>query len=34
MLHWRRGVRLGEILKELGFINDRELSAALKEGSK
>jgi len=29
-IHWRRGVLFGEILKELGFIKDEELSDALK----
>ena len=30
-IHWRRGVVLGEILKELGFIKDEELHEALRE---
>ncbi len=28
-IHWRRGVHLGEILKELGFISDEQLKNAL-----
>jgi DNA-binding response OmpR family regulator len=28
-IHWRRGVRLGEALKDLGFISDKKLDAAL-----
>jgi hypothetical protein len=32
MLHWRRGVRIGEVLRELGFIKEKELSEVLKEG--
>ncbi len=31
VLHWRRGVRLGEVLRELGFVKEKELSLALKE---
>ncbi|OGX32534.1 MAG: hypothetical protein A3F87_02490 [Omnitrophica WOR_2 bacterium RIFCSPLOWO2_12_FULL_51_24] len=30
-IHWRRGVILGEILKELGFIKEEELREALRE---
>lgn len=29
-IHWRRGVLLGEILKELGFVKEEELADALK----
>lgn len=29
-IHWRRGVLFGEMLKELGFVKDEELSDALK----
>ena len=28
-MHWRRGVLLGEILKELGFLKEEELAEAL-----
>jgi len=32
--HWRRGIRLGEILKELGLVSDKELACALKEAER
>lgn len=28
-IHWRRGIVLGEVLKDLGFLNDEELKKAL-----
>ena len=31
VVHWRRGIRLGEILRELGFVGEKELAAVLKE---
>lgn len=31
VIHWRRGILLGEVLKELGFIQEKELSRILKE---
>lgn len=31
IMHWRRGVVLGEVLKELGFITDEKLRKALNE---
>jgi len=33
-VHWRRGVRLGEILQELGLIKQKDLTAALRESAK
>ncbi len=29
MIHWRKGIMLGEVLKEFGFITDEELTKAL-----
>jgi len=34
VLHWRRGVRLGEVLRELGFVKEKELASVLKEDAK
>ena len=31
LIHWRRGLRLGEVLIELGFVSSREIAKALKE---
>jgi diguanylate cyclase (GGDEF)-like protein len=33
-IHWRRGVRIGEILKELGFVQEQDLARALKNAPK
>jgi len=30
-VHWRRGVRLGEILTDLGFVSERQVAEALNE---
>jgi len=32
LVHWKRGVALGEVLKELGFITEGNLREALKDG--
>jgi GGDEF domain-containing protein len=31
-VHWRRGVRLGETLKDLGYVAEKDIKEALKEG--
>ncbi|MCX5679860.1 MAG: diguanylate cyclase [Candidatus Omnitrophica bacterium] len=31
VLHWRRGVRLGEVLRELGVVKEKDLASALVE---
>lgn len=33
LVHWRRGLLLGDILKELGFVKERDLDKALQEAS-
>jgi len=33
-IHWRRGVRLGEILSELGFVSQKDLADAFKESGR
>jgi hypothetical protein len=28
--HWRRGIRLGDIIRELGLVGEKDLTSALK----
>jgi hypothetical protein len=32
--HWRRGIRLGDIIRELGLLGEKELTSALRECEK
>lgn len=31
LMHWRRGLRLGDVLSELGFVSSKDLARALKD---
>ncbi len=28
-MHWKKGIALGEVLKELGFVGDQQIQEAL-----
>ncbi|MCM8761470.1 MAG: diguanylate cyclase, partial [Candidatus Omnitrophica bacterium] len=34
MVHWRRGVRLGDTLRDLGYAADKDINEALKKGQR